>query len=191
MRLDLDKPIRAYRHWHYKNTILLVLSLILFFYFADTPFIKNVINKIGDFGYAGALLTGIFFVSTFTVAPALVVLYALAQSYNPIGIAVMAGLGAVIGDFMLFQYLKDKVFGELKPLFLKFGGSYVIRLFKTPYFGWLTPLIGAAIIASPFPDEIGVGILGISKLKNWQFLLLSFCLNTVGILIVITLARAT
>jgi len=41
--------------------------------------------------------------------------------------------------------------------------------------------VGALIIISPLPDELGVSLMGISKLKWYRFLLLSFTLNTLGI----------
>ncbi|QQG43324.1 MAG: hypothetical protein HYW45_03960 [Candidatus Daviesbacteria bacterium] len=177
-------------NWNYKNTALLVLSLVIFFIFADHPFAKNIISTVGNFGYIGAFIGGILFVSIFTVAPAAVLLFFLADTLNPLLVAIFAGAGAVIGDYLIFRFLRDRVFDELKPLFLSNGGNLLVKLFKTPYFAWFLPLFGAFIIASPFPDEVGIGLLGASKLKNWQFLLLTFLLNTIGIFIVIIAAHS-
>lgn len=179
-----------WKHWHYKNTALLILSLIIFFTLAETPQVKGIISIIGNFGYIGAFISGIFFVSVFTVAPAAIVLFFLAETLNPLIVALFAGSGAVIGDYLIFRFLRDRVFDEMKPLLLKNGGNLLMKLFKTPYFAWGLPLVGAFIIASPFPDEVGIGLLGASRLKNWQFLLLSFCLNSVGIFLVIIAARS-
>ncbi|OHA18214.1 MAG: hypothetical protein A2664_01965 [Candidatus Taylorbacteria bacterium RIFCSPHIGHO2_01_FULL_46_22b] len=176
--------------WRYKNTTLLILSLVALIFLADTAVAHALIKQIGSYGYLGAAITGIFFVSTFTVAPASVVLFHLAQEFNPILIALYAGAGAAIGDLLIFRFLKDRVFEELAPLFRKFGNSYVSSVFKTPYFAWLLPVLGAIIIASPFPDEIGIGLMGLSKIKFWQFMLLAFVLNAVGIFIVVSLASA-
>jgi hypothetical protein len=186
----IEDQVNKYKKWQYKNTALLILGLIIFFYFADSHIVQSSISKIGALGYLGAFIAGVFFVSTFTVIPAMYVLYALADKLNPLGVAVFAGIGALIGDYIIFRFLKDEVFKELRPVFLKLGGNYLLRVFRTPFFAWLVPLIGAAIIVSPFPDEVGVGILGLSKLKAWQFMLLSFILNAAGILIVITIARS-
>ncbi|MFH1233399.1 MAG: hypothetical protein V1649_01970 [Patescibacteria group bacterium] len=175
--------------WKFKNTIMLFLSIILIAIFINTPFIKNIIHSIGELGFFGIFLTGIFFVSTFTVVPAGIVLFFLARELNPFIIAIIAGLGAVLGDYLIFRFLKDKIFEELKPIFEKFRGPRLLQLLATPYFAWLAPVLGAIIIASPFPDEIGIGLMGLSKLKNWQFLLISFVLNSVGILIIITFAN--
>lgn len=185
----LKRPLRYYKAWKYKNIALLAASLIFLWYIADHPIVLSAVNGVAELGYIGAFITGIFFVSTFTVAPAAVVLYRLADTFDPYLIAIFAGAGAIIGDYLIFRFLKDGVFQELKPLFAKMGGSYITKLLHTPYFFWLTPLIGAFIIASPFPDEIGIGLMGLSKIKPWQFVLLSFSLNAVGIFIIIILAQ--
>lgn len=187
---QIKEQIARYRKWQYKNTALLILGLGLFIYFADSHLVQNVINQIGSLGYFGAFIAGIFFVSTFTVVPATYVLYVLADQLNPLEVAIFAGFGALAGDYFIFRFFKDKIFSELKPIFLKLGGNYLIRIFRTPYFAWFVPLVGAAIIASPLPDEAGIGILGISKLKNWQFMLLSFFLNATGILLIILATKS-
>jgi hypothetical protein len=186
----MENLYKRYKTWKYKNTFFLIVSLIVFFYITSTALGQQAISGISKLGYIGSFLSGIFFVSTFTVAPASVVLFKLAQVYNPFLIALTAGLGAVIGDYIIFRFLKDNVFEEIKPIFMKLGGSNLSRLMSTPYFAWLAPVLGALIIASPFPDEIGVGLMGISKLKNWQFLTISFLLNSLGILFIITIAKS-
>ncbi|MCC7356386.1 MAG: hypothetical protein IT410_02110 [Candidatus Doudnabacteria bacterium] len=179
-----------YKTWKYQNTTFLLISLVVFFYFADSEFVQNLINQLGSLGYFGAFITGIFFVSTFTVAPAAVVLFHLADHLNPFEVAILAGLGAVVGDYLIFRFFKDKVLTELRPLFENLTGPRISRLLHTPYFAWLLPVIGATIIASPLPDELGVGILGIAKMKPWKFLILSFFLNAMGIFIIVTLAQS-
>jgi|SRR3989339_1033484 len=181
---------KEWQHWPYKNVTLLVVSLLVFFYFVETDFIQNIIKAIGEFGYLGAFITGIFFVSIFTAVPATAILFNLADILNPWEVAAFAGAGAVLGDYLIFRFLRDKVFDELHKIFNKMGGSILKKLFYTPYFTWLLPLLGAFIIASPLPDEAGISLLGLSKIKNWQFIVLSFLLNAVGIFIVIIAARS-
>jgi hypothetical protein len=57
----------------------------------------------------------------------------------------------------------------------------------TPYFGWLAPVVGALVIASPLPDELGITLLGIARLRNWQFVVLSFIFNFAGIFAIVSL----
>lgn len=182
--------LAKWQHWKYKNTSLLIASLALFFYFAQSDAVQTVIKSVGSLGYVGAFVAGMFFVSTFTAAPAAVVMFKLAEYLNPLEVALFAGLGAMLGDYIIFRALKDNVFAELQPIFTRMGGKYLVDLFKTPYFAWLLPLVGAIIIASPLPDEAGISILGLSRLSRRQFLLISFLLNATGIFFVVLLAKS-
>ena len=182
--------LKKWRRFKYENTLLLVFSLILVFYLAQTPLLDTVIAAAGELSYLGAFIVGIFFVSTFTVAPAVVVLYHLADTtLHPVEVALLAGLGAMVGDYFIFRFVKDRVFDELKPLFLKFKHRNFDLLYESPFFAWLFPVFGAILIASPLPDEAGVSMLGMTKLKKWQFLMLAFVLNSIGILATVLIAR--
>lgn len=184
------KPLEYYEHWHFKNTALLVLSLVVLFFITDTQAFQNLIAVVSGFGYLGVFAIGLMLASVYTVASASVILFGLVESFDPLVIALIAGLGAVVADYVIFRFLKDRVLHELEPLVKHMGGSYLGKLFHTPYFIWLIPFVGAVIIASPLPDELGISMLGLSKIGNWPFVALSFLLNAIGIFIIVTLARA-
>jgi hypothetical protein len=74
---------------------------------------------------------------------------------------------------------------------MRLGTPKIRHIFRTPYFAWLVPVIGAVIVASPLPDELGVSLMGASSIASWQFLILSYCLNAAGILVVVGLAQAS
>lgn len=179
---------RGWRKFHYKNTTLLVLSIFLLFILADSKAAQSFLTSIGSLGYGGAYLSGVFFVFIFTVVPSTVVLGHLSNVLNPFLLAIVAGLGSVTGDYLIFRFFKDKIFAELKPL-IPSPGKVVLKLFKTHYFNWIPPFLGAIIVASPLPDEVGVSLMGLSKMKGWQFVIISFFLNTLGILFVIGIAK--
>lgn len=157
----------------------------------STESFSITVQSIGQLGYLGIFVIGILFVSTFTVTPAAVILFHLAESSHIIPLALLAGAGAVCGDLILYNYLQDKVFIELKPFFGLIGRSRVGRLFNSRYLAWSLPVIGALIIASPLPDEFGIALLGGSKLSRWQFVALSYVLNTAGIFIIVMFAKIT
>ncbi len=188
---DYARLQKHWRRWKYKNTTFLLISLVAFFYLAQTPQVDTLVKQVGTLGYVGAFITGMFFVSTFTVAPAAVVLFHLATLLHPVEIALLAGLGAMVGDYVIFRFMKDRVFEELIPLARKAQTPRLKTLFKSPYFAWILPVAGAFIIASPLPDEIGVSMMGMSRVKQWQFFLLAFVLNAVGIFLIVSAARLT
>jgi len=181
--------IISWKSWPYKNSTLLVVSLVLFIYLLKSPYVQGFISTVGAFGYFGSFISGIFFVSIFTVAPASTILFDIAKTLNPFIAAITAGVGAVIGDYIIFRFMKDGVFEELAPLIKQRGGSLIVKLFSSPFFAWIIPILGALVIASPLPDEIGIGLMGLSKVKNWQFILITFLLNAIGIFIIVTIAN--
>ena len=63
-------------------------------------------------------------------------------------------------------------------------------LFKRRFFRWITFLAGGLILASPLPDELGVAVLGFSKMRLKYFALLSFVFNFLGIAVIGLVARA-
>lgn len=161
---------------------------MLFFYLTQTPIVDRIIQEVGALGYIGAFITGVFFVSTFTAVPAGYILFNLADHLHPIEVALMAGAGAMLGDYIVFRLVRDRVFDELKPIFSRLHHPYLGALFRTPYFAWFLPVLGAIIIASPLPDEAGVSMLGLSKIKKWQFFTVTFLLNAVGIFLIVSAA---
>ena len=177
-------------HWRYKNLTLLGISLVIFLIISQNPTVKLALLSLGEWGYVGAVVAGIFSVMTFTAAPALLVLYDLSESLHTVQLALLAGFGSVIGDFLIYSFFKDQVFIELEPFLDRFKHSLVSHIFHSKYFLWLTPVIGALIIASPLPDEIGIPLLSAYKIKKWQFIMLTFVLNTIGIWLLITGTRA-
>lgn len=170
----------------YKNITYLCLSILIAFLVSLYEPFHVYLLSLGEFGYIGAFIAGILFVSTFTVATGAVLLLVLAETLSPIEIGIVAGLGAVLGDTIIFRFVKNNLVGEIASLYERIGGKHLTAVLHTKYFSWTLPVIGAVIIASPLPDEIGVSLMGIAKMKLYQFVLLSFILNTIGIFLVIS-----
>lgn len=186
----MEEIVGRWRGWRFKNSLLLALGLCLFFLLAQTPQVDGFLRELGYLGRLGALLSGLFFVSTYTVVPAGYVLFELARYQNAVEVAAFAGIGAMLGDYIIFRFIRDRVMDEIKPYLAKIGTPKVRRLFRTPYFAWIVPVIGALIIATPLPDELGVSLMGASKMNNVHFMVITYLLNAAGILVVVLLAQA-
>lgn len=174
------------KHWKYKNLTLFFISLLVAYFLSRFDTFHTFLLSLGELGYLGAFLAGILFVSTFTVATGAVILLVLAEKLSPIEIGLIAGFGAVVSDFVIFRFIKDNLIEEITPIYKLLGGGHITKVLHTKYFSWMLPVIGAVIIASPLPDEVGVSLMGISKMKTYQFLLLSFVLNAIGIFLVVS-----
>lgn len=176
-----------WHRWKYKNITFLLTSITIAFFLSQYELFHILLLNFGDFGYIGAFIAGILFVSTFTVAAGAIILLVLAERLSPIEIGIIAGLGAVVGDFIIFRFVKDSLAREVQSIYDHIDGAHHIRrIFHSQYFSWTLPVIGAIIIATPFPDEIGVSLMGISKMRTYQFLSISFVLNAIGIFLVVS-----
>ena len=189
----INKRIREHwNRWRFSNTILLIVSSALFIYLANTPAMDEWIVRAGNLGYLGAFMVGLLSVSTFTVAPATLVLFHLAENLHVIEVALLAGLGAMAGDFLIFKLVRGKaLYKELRPVFAKIRRHQTVRqIFKSPLFAWVVPVFGAFVIAFPLlPDEVGLSILGMSNISRLRFIMLTFALNAVGIFLIVSLSR--
>ena len=177
--------MNSWNRLKYKNlTLLVVCTLVIFLLTQWEPF-QDILLKIHNLGYLGAFLGGILFVFTFTVALGGIILFSLVDNYSVISIALVGGFGSMVGDLILFRFIKDGLTYELKPLYRKFGGDRITTVFRSVYLRWTLPLVGALIIMSPFPDELGVALMGLSKMKTSHFMVISYVLDVVGIIILL------
>lgn len=177
-----------HKKWRYRNTALLAASVILLLIFADHAIIRGIMVAITDLGYFGLFFAGFFIVSTFTIVPATLLLSEMSNVYGFWETVLLATLGAIAGDFIIFKFIKDKISEELLQIFEEIGQErHLYKLFHSPWLAWLTPVVGAAIIASPLPDELGLGILGIARMNSFKFLLLVTALNFIGIMLLVSI----
>lgn len=178
------------KHWKYKNLTMVFLGFVFTLFLSRTEGFNLFISKIGSFGYIGAFFAGMLFVSTFTVTTGALILFDFAKTLNPINLALVAGIGAVVGDLLIFKLVRDDLLSELKDIYNKdFNGRHLNRILHTKYFSWMMPVVGAIIIASPLPDEAGISLMGISKISSARFIMLSYLLNSLGIFTAISLGR--
>lgn len=171
------------------NTVIFLLILFLAIMLEIAGVFGYVSKFLAGFGYFGGVAAGFFMVSVFTTAPALFVLYELTV-YLPLWqVSLAAGLGAMLGDYLILKIFKDRLWNEWRPWLRSFFGPRLTKIAQSRHFKWLLPVLGAVIIASPFPDEIGISLLGLSHIKRWQFLVLTFLLNSLGIFLILESAK--
>lgn len=170
-----------------RDIIYILLGACLAIVLVRTGALDSLLNLLGN-GAIAAFIVGIFFTSAFTIAPSSVAIAHMAQS-TPMGTIVLWGaLGALCGDLILFFFIRDR-FSEdlrnsLKPSFIK----HVMRSFHLGFLKWLAPLVGAVIIASPLPDELGLALMGLSRTKLAVLIPVSFVMNAFGVYLLARLA---
>ncbi len=97
----------------------------------------------------------------------------------------VASAGALTSDLLIFKYISDDLDTEIRDIFNRLGGKHLMRMLHLKLFSWVLLLIGAIIVALPLPDELGVSLMGLSKMKIERFMILVYTLNAIGIFLII------
>ena len=158
--------------------ITVMLSYLIFSSSASLPFRNAVISL----GYVGTFLAGIFFAYSYTAAPATALFLILAKEQNIFITGLVGGLGALVGDLVIFSFISISFKDEISKLAHEKIVIYLDQKFPYNIKKYLIPIFAGFIIASPLPDELGIALLAISQHISIKiFALLSFVLNTLGI----------
>lgn len=170
------------------DAFFIILSIVFAVILLKNGFFEKFLSSLNNFKIIGIFVSGMFFTSVFTSPVAMAAF--IQFSKEGIFIAAFFGaLGALLGDFIIFKFVKNRVLDDLIYLTnINISNGNVKgrfeSIFKLKLFRWITIFLGAVIIASPFPDELGLIMLGISNLNSFLFLPFSFVMNFIGILII-------
>lgn len=162
-----------------KKLLSVILGIIFAIFILNHPVFHKIIESLGSFGYFGSFITGLFYTSIFTAIPTSAVFLVLGDdNLNPFVLSIIGGAGAMLGDYVIYKVFRFETDGLSK--------AYV---FKNPLIKFFAVAAGMIIIASPFPDEAGIMLIGITKLNIEKFLPISFALNSAGIFILVELGK--
>lgn len=178
--------MKWFKNYKYKGLTLIFISILLTIFLSKYNFLNEFLFNLRDTPFLGSFLAGILYVSASTAVLGILMLADLAQTSSPIEIALIAGLGGAVADFVLFRFFKGDLINEITPIYNRLGGRHITRLMYHKYFRWSLPIVGAIIIASPFPDELGISLMGLTKIKNYQFIILSLILDIGGVFLLIS-----
>lgn len=173
-----------------KNLIILAVSVALAVILAKSGLLDKILAYSPQLKIIGGFVAGIFFTSVLTVGSATVALAEIAQTHSVFLMALIGAAGSVVGDLILFSFVRDRITDDFMAIFSQPKVRRLTHLLHLEIFKWLLPILGVLIVASPLPDEIGLAMMGISKLRTGSFILLSYGANFLGILIVGLVARA-
>jgi hypothetical protein len=168
--------------------IILIVSVIFAIWLGQSDALEKLLVATSNSRILGSFVGGLFFTSIFTTAPSIIILGEISQHTSAWLVAFFGALGALAGDMLMFKFLKDRLARDFYAVFhidMK-REAHHFRLFR---FRWLVTLIGALIIASPFPDELGLAILGFSNTNTKWVAPISYVFNFLGIAAIALLAK--
>lgn len=169
-----------------KFILLIIVFLFTYLVFANigNEFLYSPLLALG---YFGIFLAGILYAYGFTAGVATALLLILSKENNIFLAALIGGFGALLGDFVIFKFIRSSFKDELNKL----GKEKIFSsLIKKSWFKYVKkyfiPAVGIVAISSPLPDEIGVTLLASSKIITSRiFPFISYILNTAGICVIL------
>src|SRR4029078_3572505 len=102
-----------------------------------------LVGYLGEGVLLASFVAGMFFTSIATTAPAVVVLGGLSLAVNPLLVALTGGAGAVLGDFVLFSFVRDRIAQDAAYLLRGPSMQRVRLIAKRRYFRRVLPIVGA------------------------------------------------
>ena len=176
---------KSSRRFLIEDFSIIAFSIIVSIVLVKTGVFVRVLAATQGTEFLGSFIAGIFFTSIFTTAPSVAAFGEIAQTSSVWSMAFFGALGSIVGDLIIFRFVRDRFSEHMRELFQHRKGKHrLAHLFKLRSFRWVSFLIGGIIIASPFPDELGISLLGFSKLRLRYFIPLSFAFNFIGILVI-------
>ena len=178
-----------WQKFEYKHTSMTIIIMLLTLLLLNTALVTAVLEWFKNVGLIGGFIGGIMSVTMFTTAPAVVLLVSIADHINPLQLILVASVGSVLGDWLIIKFLEDEVAQEVKPLLRKYHILPLIRRFQRSRTRWIVSALGAVVLALPLPDEFGIALMDISKVKRGHLLAICFVLNLIGIAALVGIGR--
>lgn len=151
------------------------------------------VPEYGLLGQAAAVfVVGLLYSSILTTVPATIALIKLAEAGVPLPlIALIGGLGAMIGDITLFKLMKVGFIDRIvKSIHSKHHeGTVAGMMVRLKAFRYGLILFGALVIATPLPDEIGLALMGFGKARYVVVAAVGLIFNALGIAAIVALTQ--
>lgn len=173
-----------------KDFIIILIGIIFAIFLSKSGLIDILLKSMGATDIIGSFISGIFFTSSFTISPATVVLAHIGiTSTSPWLVSIFGALGATLGDLIIFLFIRDRFAEHLTLAFKHSHWKHFFSSFHLGFMKWIAPLLGAIVIASPLPDEIGLALFGVSKMRLIVLIPLTFIMNAIGIYFIVFLSK--
>ncbi len=134
---------------------------------------------------------GLCFTSFSTTPLSVAIFVVLARDGNvPLyQIALLGGFGAMLGDAGLISTVKMSILDDLFEYFVRKTHGAFAQFAIKPIVRVLAVVLGALVIASPLPDEVGLSMMGMTQLPMRYIMLVSFVINSAAIAGIIYFVR--
>jgi len=179
---------------HYPRLSLLVIIFIVSYFLLYGQTHSQLHAFLLSLGYAGIFFTGVLYAYGFTAGPAALILLSLAKDENLLMASLVGGIGALVGDLIIFLFVRYAFDREIEQL-CKNRLVLLVEKEEEKIFHHFQKYVLTAfagfLIASPLPTEIGVTLMASRRhLSTRKFAIIAYSLHTTAIFLILLLGRA-
>ena len=175
----------------YPKLSLYVISLFLVYFLFSGLAYGFLHNALVFMGYFGTFLAGLLYPFALTSAAGTGILLILAKEQNLLLAGVIAGIGALISDIILFLFVKHLFSNEVQRLSKEKVIQTVSRWIPNSVRAYLLAFFAGLLIASPLPTEIGIMLMiSIKKISVKKFVVIAYILHASAIFIILLIGRS-
>jgi len=169
-----------------KDTLLVIGSVFIAIGLVRYGVLDAILFATGNIKILSSFIAGLFFTSMFTTAPSIAAFSEISLTFSPWLVAFFGACGATIGDSIILFFIRRGA-GKAKAVRTRARRH---PIYKLKVFRWMMAIVGAIIIATPIPDEIGLTLMGLSRTNIKILLPVAFLMNFLGILAIGLAANA-
>jgi hypothetical protein len=171
--------------------LLLFLATVIVVYFLFSGFLYEPLhNALIYLGYLGTFFAGLLYPYAFTSAAGTAMLLILAKDQSLLLAGIIASVGALISDLVIFFFVRHSFANEVERLS---KGQIIQTLCKLiPYSlrRYLLVIFASIMIASPLPTEIGVMLMcSVKNISAKRFAVIVYFLHATAIFIILIIGN--
>lgn len=172
-----------------KLTLFIVTIIIALVVFYEAETYLPLHNFIISLGYLGTFISGFFYSYGYTATTATALLLVLGSELNIYLAALIAGVGALISDIIIFYFVRHSFNDELDRLKKTKIITKINEKIKNTsefFYKYFIYALSSILIASPLPTEVGVSLLANKKKMSIKtFMIIAYIMHTIGIFIIL------
>ncbi len=169
---------------------ILGLSIVFTIFLVRFGVLDKILSVSQGWSVVESFIAGLFWTSIFTISPASIAIAHLSKSIDPFTLAAWGAFGAMLGDLIIFYFIRDVFSEDVRGAIKDSRFKKILSKTHFTFLRWFGPLVGAVVIISPLPDEIGLSLMGISKMKTRYLIPMTLILNFIGIYLIASASQA-
>jgi hypothetical protein len=174
----------------YPKLSLFIISVILVYLLFSGLAYKPLHDALAFMGYFGTFLAGLLYPFALTSAAGTGILLILAKEQNLLLAGVIAGIGALISDIILFLFVTHSFSDEVQKLSKEIFFQTINRWIPDSIRVYLLATFAGLLIASPLPTEIGILLMtSIKSISFKKFISLICILHSSAIFIILLIGN--